>query len=128
MLGKTILNYTILRQLDAGGMGSVFLAKHILLDHQVVVKILLEKNNSNPNIVHRFVQEAKILTQLTHPNIVRLINFDKDATFGYVILMDYVAGKTLWDYQAAYPACQLPFQQAIALFTELLDAFAYAHE
>lgn len=127
MISKTILNYTIIKQLDAGGMGSVFLAKHALLGHQVVVKILLDKHLLNANVVNRFVQEAQILTRLNHPNIVRLVNFTEDPVYGYVILMDYVVGKTLEEYRNTFRNRQLPLDVTLQLMSELLDAFAYAH-
>ncbi len=127
MIGKTILNYTIIKQLDAGGMGSVFLAKHDLLGHHVVVKILLDKHLLNADVVKRFVQEARILTRLTHPNIVRLVNFTEDPVYGYMIFMDYVVGKTLEAYRNTFPKQQLPLDVTLKMMSELLDAFAYAH-
>ena len=74
MLGKQIEKYTIISHLGEGGMASVYLAEQLNNGNKVAIKVLNSEflNPTNSNIKNRFIAEAKILTTINHPNIVKV--------------------------------------------------------
>jgi serine/threonine-protein kinase len=74
-VGAIINNYNIVSKIGEGGMGSVYLGKHITIDRLVAIKILREEFLNDYLIRERFINEAKTLSQLSHPNIVMLYDF-----------------------------------------------------
>src|SRR5262249_25416800 len=69
--------YHVLEILDVGGMGAVYKAEHRLLERTVVLKIIRRDVLSKPELVQRFIREAKIAAALTHPNIVTLFEAEQ---------------------------------------------------
>ena len=87
-------NYTVIRELGQGGMATVYLAKHNTLGHQVAIKILDKQFAYNQNIKARFIEEAKKLVRLDHPNVVKVTDFiSENEHVAYV--MEYINGKSL---------------------------------
>lgn len=89
--------YQIIKLLGRGGMAEVYLAEHLLLKQRCALKLMrsnLEKDD--PVFIKRFIREAKLTHQLTHPNIVRVFDAGSDFKTGYLfIAMEYVEGCTL---------------------------------
>ena len=86
--------YKILKELGAGGMGRVYLAEDQKLAIPVAVKVLRDILKQDPGSVKRLVAEAKASILLSHPNIVRLHNFEDGETAKFLV-MEYVEGETL---------------------------------
>ena len=86
--------YRILKELGAGGMGRVYLAEDQKLGIPVAVKVLRDILKQDPGSVKRLVAEAKASIMLSHPNIVRLHNFEDGETAKFLV-MEYVEGETL---------------------------------
>ena len=71
LLGTTLdRRYKIERRLGEGGMGVVLLARHIVIEKAVAIKVLKHEAARDQNIVRRFVQEAKAASRIGHPNIL----------------------------------------------------------
>jgi serine/threonine-protein kinase len=64
--------------------GSVWLARHIHLDQPVILKILLVTTLADPAGAERFKREARLLARLSHPNIIRVLDFSVDADCFYI--------------------------------------------
>ncbi|MEM9883784.1 MAG: serine/threonine-protein kinase [Planctomycetota bacterium] len=94
--GAQIPGYQILRQLGAGAMARVFLAKQVSLDRMVAIKVLPQKFTSNPDFVRRFYDEGKAAAKLNHPHIVQAIDVGKSGEYHYFV-MEYVDGRTVFD-------------------------------
>ena len=92
--GKCFGHYEIIKQIGAGGMGEVYLAKDKKLDRKVAIKILNEEFSQDESNLQRFVSEAKAASALNHPNILTIYEFGEaeDARF---IVSEYIEGKTL---------------------------------
>ncbi len=90
-------SYRIEKPLGHGGMGEVYLARHIKLDIYRAIKILLPKvAASDPVFATRFMQEARLAIQLQHPNIINVMDADHDLELDiYYIVMEYVDGGTV---------------------------------
>ena len=87
-------NYTVIRELGQGGMATVYLATHNTLGHHVAIKILDKQFTYNQNIKARFIEEAKKLVRLDHPNVVKVTDFiSENEHVAYV--MEYINGKSL---------------------------------
>ena len=126
VIGKTFQNYRITDYIKSGGMGSVYRAEHDIIHTPAVIKILHPQFMTDENVRLRFEQEAKILAKLQHPNIVRLLNYDKTDD-GLIIVMDLVQGKTLADLLREHPH-GMALKQVNRILIPLLDALFYAHE
>lgn len=88
---QMIRNYEILGLLGKGGMGEVYLAKHPTLKRDIVLKRLKIKDKEAAD---RFLQEAKVMLDFRHENIVQFYDHFKEGTSTY-IAMEYVKGKAL---------------------------------
>jgi serine/threonine protein kinase/Tfp pilus assembly protein PilF len=98
---KNIGRYEICSQLGAGGMGEVYLANDTKLDRKVALKILpanvVESDSgTQSDRVRRFVQEAKAVSALNHPNILTIYEVD-EIDSEHFIATEYVDGETLRD-------------------------------
>src|SRR6185312_8255601 len=83
--------YTIVRVLGAGGMGTVYLASHPRLPREDALKVLPADVTTDPGFRARFLREAELAADLSHPHIVRIHDRgEEDGQFW--ISMDYVAG------------------------------------
>ena len=88
--------YQIVRHLARGGMAEVYLARDLLLDRPVALKVLFPEFASDRSFVERFRREARAAANLNHPNIVSIYDWgEEDGT--YFIVMEYVDGVTLRD-------------------------------
>ena len=89
--------YEIVKPLGHGGMGEVYLARHTKLDIYRAIKILLPKiAASNPIFTTRFMREARLAIQLEHPNIINVMDANRDEELSvYYIVMEYVDGGTV---------------------------------
>jgi tRNA A-37 threonylcarbamoyl transferase component Bud32 len=126
LIGKVFQKYRITDYIKSGGMGSVYRAEHEIIQTPAVVKILHPQFMTDENVRLRFEQEAKILAKLQHPNIVRLLNYDKTDD-GLIIVMDLVEGKTLADVLREN-LNGMTLKQTNRILVPLLDALYYAHE
>jgi eukaryotic-like serine/threonine-protein kinase len=88
--------YQIVRHLARGGMAEVYLARDLLLDRPVALKVLFPEFASDRSFVERFRREARSAANLNHPNIVSIYDWGEDDGT-YFIVMEYVDGLTLRD-------------------------------
>ncbi|HEY5154994.1 MAG TPA: Stk1 family PASTA domain-containing Ser/Thr kinase [Acidimicrobiales bacterium] len=94
--GPTVFNdrYELHRKLARGGMSDVYLARDLLLDRPVAVKVLFPEYAKDPTFVERFRREAQAAANLNHPNIVAIYDWGQQSGT-YFIVMEYVEGRSL---------------------------------
>ncbi len=115
--------YRIDKELGAGGMGNVYLATHLGTTRVVAVKVIAPKWAAEPQFLARFQREAQACGRLRHPNIVNVTDFGiAKAAKGDMpyLVMEYLDGQTLSDFQKANPEIALP------LIADLLDQIGLA--
>ncbi len=99
LIGKVLKEtYRIEESIGAGGMGAVYRAKQIQLDRDVAIKVLLPELRSNENLIKRFFREARLLSQINHPNIVSIIDFGNTDDGLVYMVMEYLNGQELYEY------------------------------
>ena len=86
--------YQMVRQVARGGMAEVYLARDLLLDRPVALKVLFPEFSTDPSFVERFRREARAAANLNHPGIVSIYDWGNDSGT-YFIVMEYVDGRTL---------------------------------
>src|ERR1700739_5033683 len=86
--------YEMVQHIARGGMAQVYLAKDLLLDRPVALKVLFPELSVDRSFVERFRREAKAAANLTHPNIVSIYDWGQ-GEHTYFIVMEYVDGRTL---------------------------------
>ncbi|GER85905.1 hypothetical protein KDW_00670 [Dictyobacter vulcani] len=96
LIGKSLGQFRIVERIGAGGMATVFKAYQPNLDRHVAIKVLPSYHARDPIFVKRFVQEARSVAKLAHPNIVQIHDFGEQDTITYIV-MEYVDGGTLKD-------------------------------
>jgi len=87
--------YRLERKIGQGGMGVVYRATQIALNRPVAIKLIHPDQALPPQRVERFFREARLLSQLQHPNIVQIIDFGTDPGPLYFMVMEYLQGETL---------------------------------
>ena len=117
--------YDVVRQLGAGGMGSVFLARDATLDRPVAVKVISPELSASKTFRDRFLQEARTVAKLRHPNIVAVYAAGESAGLLYFV-MEYVEGESLRDLLDREGRCEP--ERARRILRDLASALAYAHE
>ena len=87
-------NYIILSRLGAGGMGTVFKARHRRMNRIVALKVLSRDSAGQSSFAQRFQREVETIAQLTHPNIVMAYDAGEAAS-GLYLVMEFVDGRDL---------------------------------
>ncbi|MEZ4587423.1 MAG: serine/threonine-protein kinase [Gemmatimonadales bacterium] len=123
LVGREIGPYTIRSELGRGGMGVVCLADRADVGKQVALK-LVAGGLGSPEVVARFNQERRVLAQLDHPNIARLVDAGIEPDGTPWLAMDYVDGASI-DRHADQRG--LSIDDRLTLFEEICAAVSYAH-
>lgn len=129
-------HYQILRSIGKGGMGEVFLVFDPICDREVALKCIRSDLKHKKAIQHRFLREAKIASQLTHPSIIPIYSIHQDPSNIYYT-MSYVEGETLRQIlrgtreQEKKGTVSHPIGKSIPalsrIFLQVCEAIAYAH-
>ena len=124
---RVVLNdrYEIQQRIGRGGMADVFLARDVLLDRPVAIKVLFPEFATDPNFVERFRREAQSAANLNHPNIVSVYDWGKYSNT-YFMAMEYVQGRTLADILRANG--HVSSVQAAEIASEVSAALGFAHK
>ncbi|ADU30806.1 Stk1 family PASTA domain-containing Ser/Thr kinase [Evansella cellulosilytica] len=126
MMNKRINDrYHILRPIGGGGMADVYLARDIILDRDVAVKVLKPQFSDDEDFIKRFRREAQAATSLSHPNVVNIYDVGEEDKL-YFIVMEYVSGYTLKDY--IQQKGKLHVHEAIHIMEQITAAIEHAHE
>jgi serine/threonine-protein kinase len=116
--------YTLEREVGAGGMATVFLARDIKHDRAVALKVLRPELSSAMG-TDRFPREIRLVASFNHPHILSLYDSGESDGFLYYV-MPFVEGETLADRLKREH--QLPITDTVRILGEVTDALAYAHE
>lgn len=108
-------------------MANVYLARDVILDRRVAIKILRGDLANDEKFIRRFQREALSASSLSHPNIVEMYDVGED-NGDYYIVMEYVEGKTLKQYMKKRTNGRLTISEAVDIMLQLTDGIAHAHD
>lgn len=117
-------NYDLLAKLGAGGMGTVFKARHRRMKREVAIKVLAAHLCSDSGFVQRFQREVETVARLGHPNVVMAYDAD-EAEMGHFLVMEFVNGRDL--ASEVEKAGTLSIPRAVDYTVQAARGLAYAH-
>lgn len=118
--------YTITGKLGEGGMGAVYAAFDTQLQQKVAIKLLKQSMSLNEKAIEQLKREALVAMKLSHPLIMRLINFERDGQNAF-LLMELVDGSTLDSVAKGNPDNKLSPKVAAQITYKICEALEYAH-
>ena len=123
VFGRKLGQYVLLEQLGEGGMAKVYNAFDARVERNVAIKVILPSKRTSNVFLKQFEQEAKALANLTHTNIVKVLNYGVQDGQPYLV-MEYIPGGTL--KEALHQ--KLPWQTAAAILAPIARALDYVHQ
>jgi len=126
MIGTMLSNrYRLEAKLGSGGMSTVYLAVDETLGRKVAVKVLHQEISDQPDQLERFRREARAVAQLSHPNLVGVIDAGEEGGRPFIVF-EYVPGQTL--KQRINQEGGLPLDEAVAYAIEIGRGLQAAHQ
>jgi serine/threonine protein kinase len=126
LVGKVLSHrYKILRKLGEGAMAAVYLAEHSGVGSNIVLKVLLPDLADNQNAVERFLQEAKIASEIHHDNVIDIFYSGRSPEGQVFLAMEYLQGSSLLgllDNEGP-----MPWARAKPIFLQICAALSAAH-
>ncbi|HEY5959105.1 MAG TPA: serine/threonine-protein kinase [Polyangiaceae bacterium] len=118
--------YRILELLDEGGMGRLYRAEHIRLNRPIAVKVLAQHLTADASALTRFQREAAIVSQLHHPHIVHILDFDTTEYGAPYIVMELLHGESL--AKRLDRERMLPLADVVEIVAQIASALNLAHQ
>jgi serine/threonine-protein kinase len=125
VIGRVVGKYRIEAELSRGGMGAVYRARHELIDRGVAVKVLRPELSEDPELVTRFVNEAKAASAIDHPSIIDVLDFGYTDDGQAYLVMELLDGESL--AQRLARRGRLPAGEAVAIVRSIAGALSAAH-
>jgi serine/threonine-protein kinase len=126
LVGKVLSHrYKILRKLGEGAMAAVYLAEHSGVGTNIVLKVLLPDLADNQNAVERFLQEAKIASEIHHDNVIDIFYSGRSPEGQVFLAMEYLQGASLLGILDAEGPMR--WERAKPIFLQICAALAAAH-
>jgi serine/threonine-protein kinase len=124
-VGRTLAaRYRLVRRLGTGGMGVVYLARHVMIERLSAIKLLRQDLGMSPGHRERFLREARAVNRINHPNIVEITDFGEDAGLTFLV-MEYVEGPSLHQLLSGG---RFAWARAARIAMQLASALGRAHE
>jgi serine/threonine-protein kinase len=123
--GAIVGEYKVDKKIGEGGMGAVYSATHPMIGKRAAIKVISAALGSNAEAVGRFVQEARSVNQIGHPNIVDVFAFGELPDGRNYFVMEYLQGESLAD---RVQRAAMPLGEAIEILDQVADALEAAHE
>jgi len=130
LVGQTLAGrYQIVKKLGEGGMGAVYLATHNVLEKQVALKLLHGEFARKPELVERFMQEAKAASRIRHENVIDISDFGSTPEGLVFFAMELLDGRDLHDAitRARLAGQLLPWSRSKKIFLQICSALSAAH-
>ncbi|MEY4577165.1 MAG: hypothetical protein RL701_1868 [Pseudomonadota bacterium] len=125
MIGKLIGNYRIVTELGGGAMGQVYFAEHVVMGRRAAIKVIRDELSTHEESIQRFINEARLVNRIGHPNIVEITDFGQIDS-RYYIIMELLEGETLEEHLERVG--HLDEATAVPWIVQVADAVRAAHE
>jgi serine/threonine-protein kinase len=123
--GAMVGEYRVDKKIGEGGMGSVYSATHPMIGKRAAIKVISTALGTDASAVARFVQEARSVNQIGHPNIVDVFAFGELPDGRNYFVMEYLQGESLAE---RVQRVAMPLGEAIEILDQIADALEAAHE
>ena len=123
--GTMIGEYRVEGKLGEGGMATVFSATHPLIGKKVAIKVISRRLCADLHAVERFINEARTVNQIGHPNLVDIFAFGVLPDGRAYLVMEWLQGETLAERLARE---RMPVPRALDVLMQIVDALEAAHE
>ncbi len=123
--GTIINQYKIISPIGKGGMGEVFLAQDTKLDRKVAIKFLNEELSRDADKLNRFIQEAKAVSALNHPNILTVYEIGEKDEANFIVT-EFIEGKTLRENLS--PKKTNSLNEILKIGVQVAEALSAAHQ
>ncbi len=117
--------YQVERRLGEGGMGQVYLARHVLMGRPCALKVMTPALSSNADALGRFNREATNAARISHPNVCAIYDFGLTAEGIVYLAMELVEGESLAALADQGP---MPLSRAAAIVTQAAAGLQAAHD
>ena len=117
--------YEIVQRLGSGGMGEVYLVRHVHLQELRVVKILRQDLAADPSAQKRFMREARLATQIKHPNVAILYDFSSLPDASFYMVWEHIQGQDVGDRLRRQGP--FPVMAAVRLAIQALNGLEAVH-
>jgi serine/threonine-protein kinase len=124
-VGQTIGNYEITAKLGEGGMGVVYLATHPVIGRKVAMKAIHPELSRNPEVISRFMTEAKSVNQIGNEHIVDISDFGTTSEGEFYFIMEFLQGEALADRLRRERVIETA--RALRIGAQVADALAASH-
>src|SRR5256714_15382231 len=127
LIGQTLADkYRIEKLIKNGGMGAVYLGKHVLMDKTVAIKVLRPSLALDDNVVRRFSREAKAASRISTPHAVSVTDFGESENGVVFLVMEYLDGRTLKEIIRSEGPMAL--DRVVEIVRQVAGALDAAHE
>ncbi len=130
-IGQTLVGrYYVEKKLGEGGMGAVYQARHVTLEKEVALKILHGEFSRKPDLVERFLREAKAASKIRHENVIDISDFGQTSDGAVFFAMEFLEGRDLHDLlaRAKLNGEVLPWSRTRSIFLQVCAALQAAHD
>jgi predicted Ser/Thr protein kinase len=128
LIGKVIAErYMVEGLLGEGGMGSVYLARHLSLDKEVALKVLHAELSRKSDLVERFLQEAKSASKIRNQHVIDITDFGVTDQGQVFFAMELLRGRDLHDLLVEHQGL-LPWTRAREILLQVCSALSSAHD
>lgn len=127
LIGQKVFGgYVVTRPIGAGGMGEVLLVENAELNKKLVIKVLLSERSTHPELVERFLAEARAAAAIRHRHIVEILDSSTLPDGRPYILMEYLEGETLFSFYTRQG--MLPADVTLAILCQVCVGLEVAHK
>ena len=127
LTGVTLLNrYKITKKLGEGGMGTVYLGEHTTIRKKFAIKVLSAEFAHKPDLVERFLQEARAASMISQENVVEITDFGDTPDGSVFFVMEHLRGEDLSDTVKNLGA--LPWTRVKPIMLQVCNALQAAHD
>jgi putative nucleotidyltransferase with HDIG domain len=125
MVGKVVGGYRLVTAMRSGGMGTVYYGEHTLIGRRAAIKILHPEVSRNPQVLARFLTEARAANDIRHPNVVEITDIGQMGDLHYIV-MSFLEGETLGE---RIERCgSLDEDATVRIARQVASALAAAHD
>ncbi len=123
LIGQTIGQYEIIRELGRGGMATVYLARQKSIGRTVAIKVIPPNFTHDETFMQRFEREVQVISKLQHPRVLPVYDYGEYNRRPYIV-MAHMSGGTLADRMAAGP---MPLDEILRMVEQIAEGLDHAH-